>query len=161
MGVVTPLMWKSLDICSKFYAHLWANPVEWDVEGKKFITTKPAELITYYLIVFVMLIPLLLLCIVILSAEIYGRVDLSMVEVTLVIFWAANTGFAVLLELIMLVYARNISHALNCAISLERKVPKQGRGWVFHNIFLEGFFTFFLHTKIFLVYLRLSQILIS
>ncbi|OXA38406.1 hypothetical protein Fcan01_26851 [Folsomia candida] len=77
--VVTPLMWKSLDNLTTYFAYVWPCPLNWDNGNKKFAYTPLgkklipwAAALTYFLVGSLLLVSLVL-------GQIYGWVSMPLI----------------------------------------------------------------------------------
>lgn len=97
--IVTPLMWSSLDFCSKYYAIFWIYPFEWDVSRKKFIVNRKSSKLIYYLISMMAIGLAPVVCLTLLGANYLGDGKLAFVEVLVTVMALLITTLTIVTEL--------------------------------------------------------------
>lgn len=83
--IVTQLMWSSLDSYSKYYAHFWPHPFEWDHSRQEYIAHAKSTKFLPYFVSIVALGFAPLACITLLTVQSLCLVSLDLLEVLVTI----------------------------------------------------------------------------
>lgn len=120
--IVTPLMWSSLDLCSKYYAHFWIHPFEWDSSRKKFIIMQKSPKLIYYFISMTALGFAPVVCLILLAVNYLGVRKLTFVEVLVTVLGLLFATLTIVTELSFVNYSGQTQLFSNYLIRLESQI---------------------------------------
>lgn len=123
--VVTPLMWKSMDLLTNTYELIWRNPLEWDVTSKKLIVNPPStKLIPWLMVVIWYLVSINILSILLLLFQLFGFIHIPLTNLLVLFMVFALFAFVIYLEGIFYLYGDSTAAILNKFAVLEKKLSK-------------------------------------
>ncbi|OXA46053.1 hypothetical protein Fcan01_19216 [Folsomia candida] len=117
--VVTPLMWKSLDTFDQLDSHIWISPLKWDSKRSKFVWISAPRKLVGWAIVLLYSSLTVTICSGLMLLQLYGIVQLSLLNFILTAAIDGILGFAVMQEGSSLLYGETLAAVANELKHLE------------------------------------------
>ncbi|OXA42867.1 hypothetical protein Fcan01_22392 [Folsomia candida] len=121
--VVTPLMWKSLDNFTTYFAYVWPCPLSWDKKYKKYTYIPFCKKLIPWTVAIAFCLVARLLPVALVLGQIYGWVSMPLVPTVTNIFYLVISQF-MLIEASTLFYGKEFATGFNFLKEMEAGITK-------------------------------------
>lgn len=120
--IVTRLMWSSLDLFSKYYAHFWPNPFDWNPSKKEFVANPKSTKWIFYFLSMATLWSVPVAHLILLTSYVFGFSNPSFLEILVNLNILLFVTVALVSELSLATYGNELELCSNQLIRLEATV---------------------------------------
>lgn len=123
--IVTPLMWSSLELFSKYYSHFWTYPLEWNYGQRRLILNPKSSKLLFNLIAMVTIFLGICVCLSLLISHFFGFINLLEIEALITMLCVFSAVPAFITDWLFLNYADEVCISGNYVIQLEKGVQRR------------------------------------